>query len=85
MGLINENIKYGNAIIGKIDIKKSFSFFEIEKKIIPKLIKGLENKYFEGTKVSIEISKGSTINENSKKRKSFKNKKHNFKKYKNKR
>ena len=82
MGLINENIKYGNALIGKIDIKKSFSFFEIEKKIIPKLIKGLENKYFEGTKVSIELSKGSTINENSKKRKSSKNKKHNFKKYK---
>ena len=72
MGLINENIKYGNAVIGKIDIKKSFSFFEIEKKILPKLLKGLEGKYFEGTKISIEVSKGNFINDNSEKRKTSK-------------
>ena len=72
MGLINENIKYGNAVIGKIDIKKSFSFFEIEKKILPKLLKGLEGKSFEGTKISIEVSKGNFINDNSEKRKTSK-------------
>ena len=80
MGLINENIKHENVIIGKIDIKNSFSFFEIEKKYVTKLIKGLESKYFENIKISIKISKGNTINKSSKKRKIFKNKKYNFKK-----
>ena len=37
-----------------------------------KLIKGLEGKYFEGTKISIEVSKGNFINDYSEKRKTSK-------------
>ena len=71
MGLINENIKFGKAIIGKIDIKNKFSFFEIEKKLTPKLLKNMEGKYFEGQKISIKASKDNL----TKKRKKFKKKK----------
>ncbi len=56
MGLINEALGNLNAVIGKIDIKNKFSFFEIEDKKKEKLIKGFKNVKFDGVSISVEIS-----------------------------
>ena len=56
IGLINESLKSDDAKIGKIDIKDKFTFFDIEKNKVEKLIKNMMNKKFEGMKVLIEIT-----------------------------
>jgi len=56
IGLINNALDSGDAEIGKIEILKKFSFFEIDKKVDVKLIKELSGKDFEGVKISVEIS-----------------------------
>jgi len=58
IGLINEGLKSDNAEIGKIEILKSFSFFEIENTMDAKLITSLKGKKFEGTPLLIEVSQG---------------------------
>lgn len=57
MGLINENLPKGNVEIGKIEILKSFSFFEIEKNWEDKVLKGFRNVTFEGRTVIVEVTK----------------------------
>lgn len=64
MGLVNEGLRSGDAKIGKIEILKSFSFFEIEKGKHEKLISGLNGNDFEGIKLSIEVSKEKKSNNN---------------------
>ena len=54
IGLINETLHSDNAEIGKIEVLKKFSFFEIEKGIDKKLLKKLKGKDFEGITVAIE-------------------------------
>lgn len=56
IGLINNALDSGDAEIGRIEILKKFSFFEIDKKVDAKLIKELSGKDFEGVKISVEIS-----------------------------
>jgi len=57
IGLINESLKSGNAEIGKIEILKTFSFFEIESSCESKLIDALNKKEFEGIPLQVEVSK----------------------------
>lgn len=57
MGLINESTRERNIAIGKIDIMKSFSFFEIDKQFTDKVLDGLSSSVFEGVKVNSEIAK----------------------------
>ncbi len=57
MGLINESTRERNIVIGKIDIMKSFSFFEIDKQFTDKVLDGLNSSVFEGLKVNSEIAK----------------------------
>jgi len=57
MGLVNESTKDRDIPIGKIDIMKSFSFFEIDKEYTDKVLSGLNGYDFEGVKVSTEIAK----------------------------
>ena len=57
MGLVNEATRERNIPIGKIDIMKSFSFFEIDPQFADKVLKGLNNAVFEGAHVSSEIAK----------------------------
>ncbi|HRW63931.1 MAG TPA: DEAD/DEAH box helicase [Bacteroidales bacterium] len=57
MGLVNESTRERNIPIGKIDIMKSFSFFEIDMQYTDKVLKGLNNAVFEGVNVSSEIAK----------------------------
>ena len=56
IGLINEGLDSGNAEIGKIEILKNFSFFEIEEKTTGKLIAGLKGQPFEGIDLLVELS-----------------------------
>ncbi|PLX11559.1 MAG: DEAD/DEAH box helicase [Marinilabiliales bacterium] len=57
MGLVNESTHDRNIPIGKIDIMKSFSFFEIDKQFTDKVLDGVNGYTFEGVKVSTEIAK----------------------------
>jgi ATP-dependent RNA helicase DeaD len=60
MGLINEQTRTRDIVIGRIDIMKKFSFFEVEnsfeKTILDAFSKG-KAAIFEGVKVAVEISK----------------------------
>ena len=57
MGLVNEATRERNIPVGKIDIMKSFSFFEVDKQYSDKVLDGLNNAIFEGVKVNTEIAK----------------------------
>lgn len=60
MGLINEQTRTKNIEIGRIEIMKKFSFFEVEKSFESKILDSFTTgkpAVFEGTRVGIEISK----------------------------
>ncbi len=57
MGLVNEATNANNIEIGRIDVMKSFSFFEIDKQYTDKVLDGLNDASFEGVSVSTEIAK----------------------------
>jgi ATP-dependent RNA helicase DeaD len=57
IGLINDNLKSKNMEIGKIEIMKGFSFFEIDEKFSKPLVGALDGKSFNGITVKIENSK----------------------------
>jgi len=54
--MINEALDSGNAEIGKIEVLKKFSFFEIEESVEKKLLKVLKGQEFEGIPLAIEIA-----------------------------
>ncbi len=56
IGVINEALDSGNAVIGEIEILKKFSFFEIEEQAAMPLIKALKGQEFEGIPLSVEIT-----------------------------
>lgn len=56
MGLVNEATGERNIEIGRIDVMKSFSFFEIDKQYSDKVLEGLSSAVFEGVNVSSEIA-----------------------------
>ncbi|MCK5029278.1 MAG: DEAD/DEAH box helicase, partial [Bacteroidales bacterium] len=57
MGLVNEATRENNIEIGRIDVMKSFSFFEIDKQFTDKVLDSLNEAVFEGVSVSTEIAK----------------------------
>lgn len=59
MGLINECLRSSNAVIGNIEIMKTFSFFEIEEEYEDKLIQSFKDKKFAGISIQIEKDTGS--------------------------
>ena len=59
MSLINECLRSSNAVIGNIEIMKTFSFFEIEKGYESKLIQSFKGKRFSGISLEIEKDKES--------------------------
>ncbi|MEN8122055.1 MAG: DEAD/DEAH box helicase [Bacteroidota bacterium] len=78
IGIINDNTRSKDIEIGKIDLMKKFSFFEIEKKHEEKILKSFENKKHDGLRISVELaqSKGeSTGKSREKTRKKFNDKK----------
>ncbi len=80
IGLINEGLDSGDADIGKIDIMKTFSFFEIEDASEAKLIKALEGQTFEGVSLVIEPSKEKSASGSFSKEKSSRRRDHGKKK-----
>jgi len=74
IGLINEGLDSGNSEIGKIEIMKKFSFFEVEEKMETQLVNALKGKDFEGVSLLLEVSKEKPAGASSSKSKSFKKK-----------
>ena len=56
IGIINNALDSGNSEIGKIEILKNFSFFEIESKAAQKLLTAIKSQTFEGRNLSTEIA-----------------------------
>jgi len=57
IGMINEFTKNRNIVIGKIDIFKNFSFFEVESDYEDLILKSFKRKDWNGEKLSVEKSK----------------------------
>ncbi len=75
MGLINKALGSKNAVIGKIEILKSFSFFEIEESVTNYLIKALKKENYDGVPLLVEVAKGKSGKFSSSKEKFYDNKK----------
>lgn len=56
MGIINESLRSGDAMIGKIEIMKKFSFFEIEENKKSLLLKNIQGQEFEGEPILVEVA-----------------------------
>lgn len=56
IGLVNDGLKSRDAEIGKIEILRNFSFFEVEGGVAEQLVSSLKGHEFEGVSVSVEVS-----------------------------
>ena len=56
IGIINENTNNPNIEIGKIDIMKGFSFFEVDKDYENIILRSFNNSKFKSQKITVEIS-----------------------------
>ncbi len=81
IGFINEQTRNRNIAIGKIELLRNFSFFEIDKQNAEEVRKALRKASFEGVKVVIDAAKpepgkksAETYTGRIKKRKPFQNK-----------
>jgi ATP-dependent RNA helicase DeaD len=57
IGLINDTTQKRNIEIGKIEIMKKFSFFEIDQRFEKEILRAFKNVRYEGGSVSVELSK----------------------------
>lgn len=57
IGVINEALDSSTAEIGKIDLMRNFSFFDIDANFTDALIQGIKGMTFEGVPISMEVSK----------------------------
>ncbi len=57
IGIIKEVTRSRNIPIGKIDILKNFSFFEVKKDAIDLLLKSFRKAYYKGRKLNVELTK----------------------------
>ena len=57
IGIINEGLNSSDAVIGKIEVMKNSSFFEIEESKKSQLLKALNGTVVGGMKLSVEIAK----------------------------
>ena len=60
IGLINEYTRSRDIAIGKIDIMKKFSFFEVDARFEKNIQQSFKNAVFGGEPVSVELSKPDT-------------------------
>lgn len=56
MGFINEHVK-GKVPVGRIDLMKNFSFFEIPEELASKVVKSFRGMYIEDRKLVVEVSR----------------------------
>lgn len=57
IGLINDTTNLRDMEIGKIEIMKNFTFFEVDKEFEKKVLKSFDKAEFEGEPVVVELSK----------------------------
>jgi len=57
IGLVNEYTRNRNLVIGKIDILKNFSFFEVETAAEKDILEGFSDSQWNGYKLTVELSK----------------------------
>ena len=77
IGMINDNTHDRDIRIGDIDIKDSFSFFEVNEKAAKKVLKSFGNTKFKGRRVNVEIAEedvGGRNNDRGKRKNKRKNK-----------
>ena len=67
-GLINEYTRNRNIPLGKIDVMRKFSFFEVPSEFEHDILKGLKNANWNNKKVNVEVSQipGTKSSSNSK-------------------
>lgn len=74
IGLINQRTKKRDIEIGKIEIMKNFSFFEVDSAFTDRLISQFENAEYDGKKIMVEVAQdkpASSERRKSKERKSY--------------
>jgi len=72
IGLINQTTRKRDIEIGKIEIMKNFSFFEVDSKFTDRLISQFENTDYKGQKVVVEVAQdkpATSVRKNKKKEK----------------
>lgn len=57
IGLLNEKTRNRNLEVGKIEILRNFSFFEVESGYEKEILQGFNNSNFGGTALKVEVSK----------------------------
>ncbi len=57
MKLVNDHVR-GKVEIGRIDLMKNFSFFEVAEEETDRVVKGLSNLQVKGRKVSVQVATG---------------------------
>ncbi len=71
IGLINDTTQKRNIEIGKIEIMKKFSFFEIDQSFEKEILRAFKNVRYEGGSVSVELSKPDTKSKNKRESSDF--------------
>ena len=66
MGFINDHVK-GKVPVGRIDLMKNFSFFEIPEELAPKVVKTFKGMYVEDRRLIVEISRDENSTQKEKK------------------
>ncbi len=56
IGIINDNTRSKDIEIGKIDLMKSFSFFEVESSQTDTILKSFRNAKYNDTRISVELA-----------------------------
>ena len=69
IGLINDNTNDRDIKIGDIDIKESFSFFEVDEKSKAKILSSFKGSQYKGRSVNVEIAEALDPNRKKRKRK----------------
>jgi len=57
IGLINDNTQKRNIEIGKVELLKNFSFFEVDSNYEKEILQAFQSAEFDGVSLSVEISK----------------------------
>ncbi|MDD4149500.1 MAG: DbpA RNA binding domain-containing protein [Bacteroidales bacterium] len=58
MEIINNDDSLAGAEIGKIEILKGFTFFEVDARLEDKVLKAFNNRRYEGKRLKIEVKTG---------------------------
>lgn len=72
LGIINEATNSNNISIGKIDIQRNLSFFDVQKGTENKIIKSLSNTKYGSVKLNVQIANASNKKNTKKKKKNKK-------------